>query len=182
MSNRLRASLIGGVTIGALSAITVIPQLPFIRLICCVWAIVGGALAAYLYVKGSPKPASVGDGAIVGTLAGVIGSLIAFGALMFVSFYLLDRTLVEEQVRRAGLNPERFSFSLIIMLTGVLAILIQIGLSLVGGIIGVSIFEQRDDGSGGPQPPPPPPPFYDGGTGGAYAPPPPPPSGYGPEA
>jgi hypothetical protein len=182
MSNRLRASLIGGVTIGALSAITVIPQVPFLRLICCVWAIVGGALAAYLYIKSSPKPASTGDGAIVGTLAGVIGSLIAFGALMLVSFYLIDRTLVEEQVRRAGLNPEKFSFALIIMLTGVLAIVIQIGLALVGGIIGVSIFEQRNDGSGGSMPPPPPP-FYDGGTGGAYEPPPPPPpSGYGPDA
>ena len=178
MSNRLRASLIGGLVIGALSVVTVIPQIPFVRLICCVWAIVGGALAAYLYIKRSPTPASVGDGAIVGTLAGVIGSLIAFAALMLVSFYLIDRAPVEEQIRRAGLDPARFSFTLIIMLTGILAIVLQICLSLVGGIIGVSIFEQRKDGGAGSQPPPPPP--YYGGPGGAY-PPPPPPSGYGPE-
>ncbi|HYJ47594.1 MAG TPA: DUF5518 domain-containing protein [Pyrinomonadaceae bacterium] len=179
MSNRLRAALTGGVVIGALSAITVIPQVPFIRLVCCVWAIVGGALAAYLYIKKSPVPATVGDGAIVGTLAGVVGSLIAFAALMLVSFYLTDRTLVEEQIRQAGLNPERFSFSLIIMLTGVLAILLQICLSLVGGIVGVSIFEQRGDGGAGPQPPPPPP--YYGGPGDTNPPPPPPPGAYGPE-
>jgi hypothetical protein len=169
MSNRLRASLIGGATIGALSAVTVIPQIPFVRLICCVWAIVGGALAAYLYIKKSPTPASVGDGAIVGTLAGVIGSLIAFGALMLVSFYMIDRTLFEEQIRRAGLNPERFSFSLIIMLIGIFAILLQVILSLVGGIIGVSIFEQRRDGGAGSTPPPPPP--YYGDPGGYYPPP-----------
>src|SRR3982751_188897 len=106
MSNRLRASLIGGGVMGALSAVTVVPQIPFIRLVCCVWAIIGGALAAYLYVKRSPTPARVGDGAIVGTLAGVLGALIAFAALMFVSFYVTDRTMVEDQIRRAGLNPE----------------------------------------------------------------------------
>lgn len=175
MSNRLRASLIGGLVIGGLSAITVIPQVPFLRLICCVWAIVGGVLAAYLFIKKSQTPASVGDGAVVGTLAGVMGSLIAFAALMLVSFYMIDRTLVEEQIRRAGLDPERFSFTLIILLTGLLAIVIQIGLSLVGGIIGVSIFEQRDKTGSAPPPP------YFGAPGEGFPPPPPPPSGYGSE-
>lgn len=181
MSNRLRASLEGGVVIGALSAITVIPQIPFIRLICCVWAIGGGALAAFLYIKKSTKPVTIGNGAIVGTLAGVVGSLIAFAALMLVSFYITDRTAIEEQIRHAGLDPERFSFSLIITLTGVLAVLLQVTLSLVGGIIGVAIFEQRNDGGTDSQPPPPP--YYGGTPGpGGYAPPPPPPAGYGPQS
>lgn len=181
MSNRLRASLTGGLVIGGLSALTIIPQLPFIRLICCVWAIGGGALAAYLYIRKSTKPATVGEGAIIGTLAGVAGSLIAFAALMLVSFYITDRTPVEEQIRHAGLDPERFSFSLIITLTGMLGILLQVALSLVGGIIGVAIFEQRKDGGTGSQPPPPP---YYGNTPGTEgsALPPPPPAGYGPEA
>jgi len=170
----------GGAVLGALSAITVLPQLPFIRLICCIWAIVGGALAAYSYVKKSTTPARVGDGAIVGTLAGVIGALIGFAALLFVSFYITDRTLVEEQIRNAGLSPERFSYDFIILLTGCLAFVLQVALSLVGGIIGVSIFEQRGkDGDAGP--PPPPPPYYGGPPGTDYAPPPPPPAGYGPE-
>jgi hypothetical protein len=179
MSNRLRASLIGGGVAGGLSALTVVPQIPFVKIICCVWAIIGGALAAYLYIKNEPTRAGVGDGAIVGTLAGVFGALIAFVAFLLVSFYLTDRTLFEDAIRRAGLNPEQFSYSLLVILAGILAIIGQIVLSLVGGIIGVSIFENRGDGGTGSQPPPPP--DYGGTPGGAYAPlPPSPPDTYEP--
>jgi hypothetical protein len=161
---------------GGLSALTVVPQVPFIRVICCIWAIIGGGLAAYLYVKNAPTPARVGDGAIVGTLSGVFGALIAFAAYLLVSFYIADRTLFEESIRRAGVNPDQFSYSLIIPLVGILAIIVQVVLSLVGGIIGVSIFEKRgEDGSSSP----PPPPYYGSTPGGAYTPP-PPPGGYGP--
>jgi hypothetical protein len=181
MSNRVRASLIGGSVMGGLSALTVVPQVPFVRVICCIWAILGGGLAAYLYVKNSPTPAGVGDGAVVGTLSGVVGALIAFAAFLLVSFYVVDRTLFEESIRRAGLKPEQFSYSMIIPLVGVLAIIVQVVLSLVGGIIGVSIFEKRGEGGSGS---PPPPPYYDGSQGGDYrpTPPAPPPGGYGPDA
>ncbi|MDT4969039.1 MAG: hypothetical protein QOJ64_3776 [Acidobacteriota bacterium] len=174
MSNRLRASLIGGAVIGGLSAVTVIPQIPFVRLACCIWAILGGALAAYLFIKKSPVPARVGDGAIIGLLAGVVGALIAFAALLLVSFYVTDRSLYEDQIRRAGMDPEHFSYGLIIFLVGLLSMIVQIALSLVGGIIGVALFESRGiDGSGTPPPPPPPPAPVDAGPPGeAYAPPP----------
>lgn len=169
MSDKLRASLIGGAVMGGLSAVTVVPQVPFVRLLCCIWAIVGGAVAAYVYVKKSPKQVSIGDGAIVGLLAGLFGAIISLAAFLLVSFYVTDRNLVEEQLQRAGLT---LSYSSIIMLTAVLAIILQLAQALVGGIIGVAIFERREDGGSGP--PPPPPPYYGGSTpGGAYAPPPP---------
>jgi hypothetical protein len=34
------------------------------------WAILGGMLATYLYVKNSPTPAGAGDGAVLGVIAG----------------------------------------------------------------------------------------------------------------
>ena len=181
MSNKVRASLIGGAVMGGVSALTVVPQVPFVRVFCCIWAILGGGLAAYLYVKNSPAPASIGDGAVVGTLSGLIGALIAFGAFLLVSFYVADRTLFEESIRRAGLKPEQFSYSTIIPLVGLLSVIVQVVLSLVGGIIGVSIFEKRGEGGSGP--PPPPPPYY-GGTQGDYTATPPaaPPGSYGPDA
>jgi Family of unknown function (DUF5518) len=173
MSNKLKASLIGGVLFGVLSAVTAVPQIPFIRLVCCLWAMIGGALAAYLYIKRSPARVGIGDGAIVGLLAGLFGALISFVAFLLVSFYITDRTLAEDQLRRAGLS---ISYSSIIFLIGILGIILQVSLSLVGGIIGVAIFEQREDTGTGSQPPPPPPPY----SGGAYAPPPaPPPDDYG---
>ena len=173
MSNKLKVSLIGGVAFGVLSAVTAVPQIPFIRLICCLWAMIGGALAAYLYVKGAPARVGIGDGAIVGLCAGLIGALIAFAAFLLVSFYVTDRTLAEDQLRRAGLS---IPYSSVIFLIGIMGIILQVALSLVGGIIGVAIFEQREEGGTGsqlPPPPPPPPPYY-GGAGM----PPPPPDGY----
>lgn len=172
MSNRLHASLIGGAVIGGLSAVTVIPQLPFIRLACCLWAIVGGSFAAYIYVKKSSMPVRVGEGAIVGLLSGVFGALIAFAALMLVSFYVTDRSLYEDQIQRAGWDPERLSFPLIIFLVGLLSMIVQITLSILGGIIGVALFESRGIDDSGQPPPPPPPQVHGGAPGEASARPP----------
>ena len=69
---KLQPALLGGVTIGVLSA------LPVINLAncCCAWILFGGALAAYLMQQNHPEPIQTGDGAIVGLLAGVIGAFV----------------------------------------------------------------------------------------------------------
>ncbi len=73
MNDKLKPALIGGVVLGLLS---VIPIVSLGNVCCCLWAILGGVLASYLYVKNSPTPASVGDGAILGAMAGLIGAVI----------------------------------------------------------------------------------------------------------
>src|SRR5688500_4233360 len=67
---KLQPALLGGVTIGVLSA------LPVINLAncCCAWILFGGALAAYLMQQNHPEPIQIGDGAIAGLLAGVVGA------------------------------------------------------------------------------------------------------------
>src|SRR5262245_55850597 len=69
---KLQPALLGGVTIGVLSA------LPFIQLAncCCAWVLFGGALAAYLMQQNHPEPILIGDGAIVGLLAGIVGAFV----------------------------------------------------------------------------------------------------------
>ena len=69
---KLQPALLGGVTIGVLSA------LPVINLAncCCAWILFGGALSAYLMQQNHPEPIQVGDGAIVGLLSGIIGSFV----------------------------------------------------------------------------------------------------------
>src|SRR5438034_1868234 len=73
MNNKLKPAIIGGVVLGLLTAR---PFINWANICCCLWAIVGGALASYVYIKGSPTPAKAGDGAIVGVIAGVIGAAI----------------------------------------------------------------------------------------------------------
>src|SRR5215203_2445099 len=74
MNNKLKPALIGGVVLGLLS---VIPFVSAVNVCCCLWAILGGMLATYLYVKNSPTPATAGDGAILGALAGLVGAVIS---------------------------------------------------------------------------------------------------------
>src|SRR6185503_5545589 len=74
MNNKVKPALIGGVLLGLLS---VIPFVNAVNVCCCLWAILGGMLASYIYVKNSPTPANAGDGAILGALAGAIGAVIS---------------------------------------------------------------------------------------------------------
>jgi hypothetical protein len=69
---KFQPALLGGVTIGVLSA------LPVINLAncCCAWILFGGALSAYLMQQNHPEPIQIGDGAIVGLLAGVFGAFV----------------------------------------------------------------------------------------------------------
>ncbi|HYB95749.1 MAG TPA: hypothetical protein VEC39_12290 [Vicinamibacterales bacterium] len=69
---KLQPALLGGVTIGVLSA------LPVINLAncCCAWILFGGALAAYLMQANHAEPVQVGDGAVVGLLAGLAGAFV----------------------------------------------------------------------------------------------------------
>ena len=69
---KFQPALLGGVTIGVLSA------LPVINLAncCCAWILFGGALSAYLMQQNHPEPIQIGDGAIVGLLAGVAGAFV----------------------------------------------------------------------------------------------------------
>ncbi len=166
MNSKLRAGLLGGLVMGVLSAVTVVPQVPFVRFICCIWAMLGGVVAAYFYAKRSPTPARIGDGVAVGVIAGAVGAAISLVAFALVSFYVTDRTLAEEQLARAGLN---ITYSSVIWLIAALAFILQVIQALVGGIIGVALFERRaEEGSG----PPPPPPYYGGTPAPTYAPPP----------
>lgn len=154
---------------GGLSALTVVPQVPFLRLACCVWAIVGGALAGYLVVKNSPTRVGVGEGAIVGTLAGIVGTIISLVAFLLVSYYITDRSAAEDQIEHAGFH---ISYSQIILLICLLTLFIQVALSLVGGIVGVALFEQREEVTGTAAPAPP---QFGGPTDESPAPPPAPP-------
>lgn len=175
MNSKLRAGLLGGLLMGLLSAVTVVPQVPFVRFICCIWAMLGGVVAAYLYSKRSPTPARIGDGVAVGAIAGAVGAVISLVAFVLVSLYVTDRTQAEEQLARAGLN---ITYASVIWLIAALAFILQVIQALVGGIIGVALFERRGEEGSGP-PPPPPPPYYGGPPAPTYAPPPPPPDDLG---
>ena len=146
MNNKLKPALLGGGLIGVLSVI------PVIGACCCLWAILGGGLASYLYIKNSPTPVQTGDGAIVGALAGVVGGLIflVIGIPIGILIGPAVANMTAEMLRNldpsiAGqfrLQAAGQSIFVAIIKSFFIAILLTV-LSAVGGLIAVAIFEKR---------------------------------------
>jgi len=162
MNNKLKPAVIGGVVLGLLSAI---PFVNFVNLCCCAWAILGGLLASYLYVKNSATPANAGDGAIIGAMAGGIGAAIYLvigiplalvsGAAMREMMISLIANVDPRQadlIRGAAMQGESVASTII---QGFIGALLLVVFAVIGGLIGIAIFEKRK--GGGPVPPPPPP-------------------------
>jgi hypothetical protein len=161
MNNKVKPALIGGVLLGLLS---VIPFVNALNVCCCLWAILGGMLASYLYVKNSPTPANAGDGAIVGAIAGAIGAVISFilglpinyamgptmRNLILGLFENVDRQQAELMRRQMEATGESIAG---LIVNGLFLAVLLFFFSVIGGLIGVAIFEKR---KGGPVPPPPP--------------------------
>ena len=161
MNNKLKPALIGGVLLGVLS---VIPFVSALNLCCCLWAIVGGMLASYLYIKSSPTPVSVGEGAILGALAGIIGAVIsivlgvpialAMGPTMRNLMVTLLRNVDPQQadMMRRQFEASGNAIAPIIIQSLIAGVLLFV-FAIIGGLIAVPIFEKRK--AAGPPPPPP---------------------------
>jgi hypothetical protein len=145
MNNKLKPALLGGLIVGFLSAI------PFINYCCCIWSIGGGVLAAYLYIKSSPVPVSMGEGAMVGGLAGVVGGIIylVIGLPIAILFGMAAMT---EQLTRSGVELP-FSGVVLMIVSGIVGAIFLAVLATLGGIIGVAIFEKRKGDGLAPPPP-----------------------------
>src|SRR6185503_18329199 len=138
--NKFKPALLGGLIVGVLSAI------PLLNYCCCIWGIGGGGLAGFLYIKSSPVPVKVGEGAVIGVLTGIVGAVV----------YFISGAQLEDTLRQAGVQlPPNISGLLLFVLSGLVVGLLLFVLSIIGGLISVPIFEKRKDG------PPPPPPSQD---------------------
>ena len=158
MNNKVKPAVIGGVVFGLLSAI------PFINICCCLWAILGGMLASYLYVKNSTVPANAGDGATVGAIAGAIGVVIYLVVgipLALVSGPAIQGMMIrimenldprQAEMFRTQMEAQAGAISGMIIQSLVIAVVLFV-LTVIGGLIGIALFEKR---KGGSMPPPPP--------------------------
>ena len=156
-ASKIQPALIGGVILGLLSAL--LSVVPIANYCCCLWAILGGLLATYLYVKKSPTPVKVGDGAVVGGLAGLIGGIIYLIIAVPLTYFVAGGDALEAQLRRAGVDIPASGF-LLLLLGGIIGALFLVVLSVLGGLLGVPIFEKRKNGAGAEAAPPPPPPSF----------------------
>lgn len=171
MNSKLKPALIGGVLIGVLS---VIPFVSAANLCCCLWAILGGMLATYLYVKNSPTPATAADGAVLGVIAGAVGALISLilGIPIALAMGPTMRNMIVSLMqnldpRQAELLRQQFeaqgSAIAPLIIQSVIGAALLFVFAILGGLLGVPIFEKRKGA------PPPPPSFDTGGGSSGYA-------------
>ena len=101
---KLQPALLGGVAMGVLSAL---PVINFANC-CCAWILFGGALAAYLMQQNHAEPITIGDGAIVGLLAGVIGGFVAAIVSIPISLAMgpLQAGMARDLLNNPDLPPE----------------------------------------------------------------------------
>ena len=70
---RTHAVLIGGGFNGVLSALPIIGTA---NCLCCLWVVGGGVITAWLLQQGQSEPLELGEGAVGGLLAGVVGAVV----------------------------------------------------------------------------------------------------------
>ena len=160
MNNKVKPALIGGILLGLLSSI---PVVAFANLCCCLWAILGGLLASYLYIKKSPTPVTAADGAVLGVMAGLIGGLISIVLGIPINLLVgrpMARLLVDWiasiDPSQAELLRERVMASQTVTRTVINVIISAIFLfifAVIGGLIAVPIFEKRKTTAAPPPPP-----------------------------
>lgn len=71
--NKMKAALLGGLVAGVLSGL---PGISAGNCCFCLWVVLGGVIAAYLYTKEVPLLRS-GEAAFVGMMSGVVAAVIA---------------------------------------------------------------------------------------------------------
>jgi len=158
VNEKLKPALIGGLVGGVLSVI------PFVATCSCLWAIGGGVLAGFLYIPRAPAPVTAGEGAILGALAGLVQAAVRIIIGIPLSYVMAANMGLEEQLERMNVDLPVTGMMLIIVGT-LLGAVFAIGLSTVGGLIAVPLFEKRKSG---PSAPPPPPQEFDAGQPGSF--------------
>jgi len=186
---KLMPALLGGLFIGALSSLPIIEKG---NLCCCLWVVTGGVLAAWLMQQNTQRPVTLGEGAVAGLLAGLVG-VVAVAMFRGGLALVMGMPPVVEELKRgmeAGArDPESRAFvegmgpMVLLGIFGVIFAVVSMVMATIGGLLGALIFRRKPNGavppsSGPPVPMPPmpqaPPPSVPPPSFTPPAPPPPP--------
>ena len=160
---RTQAVLIGGVFNGVLSALPIID----VGNCCCLWVIGGGVVTAWLLQREQSDPLDLGEGALGGLLAGVVGA--AVYAVVSLPVQMVMGSLGMFEVGELDVPPEIREFieafsssvALRVLVGSVMMLIFGAIFSTLGGLVGAFFFRRTvpPAAPGGTDivPPPPPP-------------------------
>jgi len=162
---KMLPALAGGLFIGVLSS------LPYIKggnVCCCLWVVSGGILAAWMMQQNTPRPITVGEGAVVGLLSGLAGTMVWI-AIAIVLMFVFSRTPFDlgdfqRAMTEGGRDVppearealENLSPAVILVVGGVIWAFVSMVFATIGGLLGALIFRKKGGpASGVPSAPPP---------------------------
>lgn len=161
-------ALYGGIIMGVISAV---PGLSLLNCFCCAGIMLGGFLAVFFYKKdltaGMPLLTSA-DGVKLGALAGVFGAIVSIVLSRLVTAVLggVDEKMVKDLIDSMGLADQLPPGTMDQIEEGmgaglgffqiVLTFVIDPLFGLIGGLIGYSVFKEKQVLPTAPPPPPPP--------------------------
>ncbi len=159
-------ALYGGIIMGVISAV---PGLSLLNCICCAGIMLGGFLAVFFYKKdltaGMPLLTSA-DGVKLGALAGVFGAIVSIVLSRLVTAVLggVDEKMVKDLIDSMGLADQLPPGTMEQIEEGMgaglgffqilVTFVIDPLFGLIGGLIGYSVFKEKQVVPAAPPPPP----------------------------
>ena len=136
--------------LGVLSAL---PIVAFGNVCCCLWVVSGGAVSAYALQQRQTSGITPGEGALVGLLAGLIGTFIYVMLSVPISLFMapFERQLVERLSSFGNMPPELRDYAnrpaglrvVGVLLDFVIRIFVDAIFSTVGGVLGAVLFARK---------------------------------------
>ena len=139
-------ALIGGSIIGLMALI------PYVSYGAFLWAVLGGMIAARMWIVHSFSPVTIGRGAKIGLLAGWIGGSI----YLLVSTPLMANLIVDSLIASSSATPDvraifvslhqkpLLKYTISFIVSFIIASFL-LGFAVLGGMVGVAIFERRKE-------------------------------------
>jgi hypothetical protein len=158
-------AMAGGMLLGLLSSI---PIINFGNCLCCMWVMLGGAVATVMLTRQRPlNLLTSGDGAFAGVLSGSFGALIATMVQMAIhaltaQFMESQQQQMEELLNKVGMESPMRDWVLrvtsgeistfTVVFTFVSNLIVFSLFAMIGGILAVAILKRREKGAAA-QPP-----------------------------
>jgi hypothetical protein len=160
---KLLPALLGGLFIGVLSSL---PFVSAVNTCCCLWVVTGGMLATWLMQQNTPRPVTLGEGALVGLLAGLVASVVWIVWSLVGVFVLgvtpFDFAEFQRAMNESEMPPEarealeNLSPGVVLAVGAVIWTIVSTIFATLGGLLGAALFKKKGGpAAGGPVPPAP---------------------------
>lgn len=155
--DRSQPALIGGLIVGLLS---VLPLVQAANACCCLWAWVGGATTAKLYIDRSPQRVSWAEAARIASIAGLLGAVmrVFIGTPIELATFPASLRAMEELAKSMADPQKQRLLEMVSTLqdlstaqallqfllpASVLGAMVLFAFTVLGGLLGVALYEKR---------------------------------------